>query len=120
NRSALSFLAANCAVLDFIFAHWPGPAIKVPSIEHRLKTPVVVRFQQPVRLIRANLVDEYIPPANFATVGLELDRPLSRNRRFSIVEVFQVRVVHDPLAVEPDTHARAAHQDAKGVPFSER
>ena len=78
-----------------------------------------------VGLVGGYLADEQVPPANFAAVGLQLDRPGLHQRRGVVVlgrlavppVVIQPGVIDDQLVVETDRHPLADHEDAEMVPL---
>ena len=76
-----------------------------------------------VGLFTADLSDEDIPPADLATVGLQLDRAARENGQAQLGGLLLVEVVledgviDDQLIIEPDTDSAAHHHDAEMVPF---
>src|SRR5207248_7376332 len=70
-----------------------------------------------------DFADVQVPPADFAAVRLEQDRPGPGQRGRPVlgpVSVLQPCVVYDELAVQVDGGPLADLNDAEAVPFAER
>ena len=71
-------------------------------------------------------LDEDVAPANFAAVGLQLDRPAGDEGlalvlgSFAIPKVGEGRFVHHELAIELNRYDLADHLNVKGIPLAER
>ena len=80
-----------------------------------------MRLEYPVRLLRANLTDKDVAPADFAAVRLEFNRSFGRHgprvgfvlRIILVVIVFEHRMIDDVFFVEPHAYAGTDHEDTK-------
>src|SRR5262249_37296826 len=119
-RAALVRLANDGAVLHLVLIHGAGPPREVLAVKDRLEALRAVLAQDGVGLGCWDLADEHISPADFAAVGLQLDRRLFQEGLLAVPEVLEPGVIDDELVVEKDRHALADHQDAKRIPLAKR
>ena len=116
--AALALFADDGAVDDVVVPDRAGPAGEILAVEDAGEAGLAVRGQDAVGFVAADLTDGDIAPAYGRAVGLQADRAAGGQGRLTVVVVLHDRVVHGLLAVEPDAHARAGHDDPQGVPFA--
>src|SRR6516225_9277146 len=75
--------------------------------------------QDGVGLRRGNLANVHVPPADFATVRLQLDRRFLEQGQLAIPKVLQPRVVDDQLVVEINGDSLANLKNAERIPLAE-
>ena len=143
----LAGLAGDGAILHLVALHGALPVAKVLAVDIFDEAIGTAARKLAVGLIGGDLPDEDVSPADLASVGLQLDRPLGKGRvgheavgqrrrsgcglvillaighvaRFLVgKEILQRRILDDDLAVEPDGDPFSDHADVEGVPFAER
>lgn len=112
--------ADDGSIFDLKILDWTSPSIEVFTVENTIETVVVVVCQDFIGFLCGDFSYEDIAPADFSSVGLQLNGSGSEEGLIAIPVILHGGVVDDQFSVEVDGGTGTDLNNSELVPVSER